>query len=350
MSKLLSRDAFREGVFHRDGHRCVICRELAVDAHHILERRLWPDEGYYLDNGASLCAAHHLACEMTRISVEQVREAARIAKPVLPPHLYGDLAYDKWSNIVLANGTRLRGELFDDESVQKILALAGVLGLFSDRVKYARTHHMPWSPGINDDDRVHTNMAAFEGQRVIASLKMDGENTSLYRNGLHARSVDSGSHPSRNWLKAFHARICGDIPEGWRVCGENLFARHSIQYGSLPTFFMGFSIWNERNHCLPWDETLEWFELLGIQPVPVLFDGQYDERTLRTLHKPAIDGQEHEGWVLRLAADFGYGAFRIAMAKFVRAGHVQTTKHWMHGQPVVPNRLASGVSAYRTAP
>lgn len=346
MSKLLTRDAFREGVFHRDAHRCVICREPAVDAHHILERRLWPDGGYYLDNGASLCEDHHLACEMTVISVEQVREAAGIARPALPPHLYGDLAYDKWANIVMPNGARLRGELFGDASVQKVLAAGGVLDLFSDRVKYPRTHHVPWSPGINDDDRVHPDMNAFAGQRVISTLKMDGENTSLYRNGAHARSVDSGSHPSRNWLKAFHALICGDVPEGWRVCGENLFASHSIAYSSLPSYFMGFSIWNEANECLPWDETLEWFELLGIHPVPVLFDGLYDERTLRKLHQPVIDGQEQEGWVLRLAQGFSYGAFRTAMAKFVRAGHVQTTKHWMHGQPVVPNRLASGVSAY----
>lgn len=346
MSKLLSRDAFREGVFERDGHRCVICGQPAVDAHHILERRLWPDGGYYLDNGASLCEDHHLACEMTLISVEQVREAAGITRAALPPHLYSDLAYDKWANIVMPNGARLRGELFDDASVQKVLATGGVLNLFSERVKYPRTHHVPWSPGINDDDRVHPDMSAFAGQRVIATLKMDGENTSLYRNGLHARSVDSGSHPSRNWLKAFHARICGDIPEGWRVCGENLFASHSIAYGSLPSYFMGFSIWNEANQCLAWNETLEWFELLGIQPVPVLFDGLYDERTLRKLYQPVIDGQEQEGWVLRLADGFSYGAFRTAMAKFVRAGHVQTTKHWMHGQPVIPNRLASGVSAY----
>jgi len=46
--KLLDRDTFRETVFARDGHRCVICgngphngRE--IDAHHIIERRLFTD-------------------------------------------------------------------------------------------------------------------------------------------------------------------------------------------------------------------------------------------------------------------------------------------------------------------
>lgn len=38
---LLSRDAFREAVFTRDNHKCVICGKEAQDAHHnhIMERR-----------------------------------------------------------------------------------------------------------------------------------------------------------------------------------------------------------------------------------------------------------------------------------------------------------------------
>ncbi len=51
----MTRDDFRNAVFARDNHRCVICGEPAKDAHHILERRLFPDGGYYLNNGASLC-------------------------------------------------------------------------------------------------------------------------------------------------------------------------------------------------------------------------------------------------------------------------------------------------------
>ena len=34
MEKLLTRDEFREGVFKRDAHKCVICGEPAKDAHH----------------------------------------------------------------------------------------------------------------------------------------------------------------------------------------------------------------------------------------------------------------------------------------------------------------------------
>lgn len=44
--KLLSRKDFREGVFARDGNKCVMCGEASKDAHHIVERRLWLDGGY----------------------------------------------------------------------------------------------------------------------------------------------------------------------------------------------------------------------------------------------------------------------------------------------------------------
>jgi hypothetical protein len=76
--KLLLRDEFREGVFLRDNKTCVICHSTASDAHHILERRLFSDGGYYLNNGASLCSSCHLKAEMTKISVEDIRAACKI--------------------------------------------------------------------------------------------------------------------------------------------------------------------------------------------------------------------------------------------------------------------------------
>ena len=86
---------------------------------------------------------------------------------------------------------------------------------------------------------------------------MDGENTSLYQNAYHARSVESRGHPSRSRVKSFHAQIQGDIPSGWRICGENLYATHSIKYENLKSYFLGFSVWNEQNMCLSWEETTE---------------------------------------------------------------------------------------------
>lgn len=337
---LLSRDAFREGVFARDGGKCVFCNNPAVDAHHIIERRLWPDGGYYLANGASVCAEHHMQCETTQISVEDVRIAAGITKPIVPPHLYDDQPYDKWGNPVLPNGTRLKGELFFDESVQKVLKQGPNYGSFVDYVKYSRTHHLSWSEGVNDDDRVLDKAVeeSFATKRMIVTRKMDGENTSMYRDYIHARSIDGRTHPSRSWVKQFHSQICHNIPEGWRVCGENLYAKHSIHYTDLTTYFMGFSVWDEKNNRLAWDDCLEWFELLGITPVPVLYEGPLTLEVHKEIWKPS-DWEQHEGYVVATAESFNYAQFKESVGKFVRKGHVQTTKHWMYGQAVEKNLL-----------
>jgi hypothetical protein len=338
---LLSRDAFRSAVFERDGHLCVFCAQPAADAHHILERRLWPDGGYYRDNGASVCPSHHMDCEKTVITVEKVREACKIKSILVPPHLYPDQSYDKWGNPVLANGQRLRGELFTDASVQKILAAGGVLDLFTDRVKYPRTWHLPWSPGATKDDRILTSVAHFEGQRVIVTEKMDGENTSVYSDGgCHARSLDSASHPSQGWARALAGRVGPELPEMWRLCGENVFAVHSIRYQDLPGYFMGFSLWNQANDCLAWDETLEWFDLLGVPAVPVLFDGLFDERRIRALYDEKRDRDVREGYVVRLASSFSYAKFPTSVAKLVRSNHVTSAQHWRAGRRIEQNACA----------
>ena len=336
--KLLTRDQFRTETFERDSYKCVICGELAKDAHHILERRLFSDGGYYIDNGASLCEKHHIEAEKTILSANELRDIIGISKIVLPEHLYTDQNYDKWGNIILENGQRIAGELFNDESVQKILKEGDVLKLFLNYVKYPRTYHLPWSEGKTKDDKSLINCSFFIGKRVVVSLKMDGENTTMYSNYIHARSIDSNNHPSRNFVKKIHGTIMGDIPEGWRVCGENLYAKHSIFYHDLQSYFYIFSIWNDKNQCLSWDETVEWSNLLDLPVVPVLYDGIYDELIIKKLFKNEYNGNEMEGYVMRLADSFNYKDFKSNVAKYVRTNHVHTHGHWMRSK-IVPNKL-----------
>jgi hypothetical protein len=344
-AKLLTRDEFREQVFARDRHRCVVCGGPAVDAHHILERKLWGDGGYYLENGASVCEEHHIAAEQTVISCDDLREKCGITKLVLPEHLYRDQLYDKWGNPILPNGQRMKGELFTDVSVQKILG--PVLHLFTNRVKYPRTYHLPWSPGVTKDDRVISDLSCFVDQPVVVTAKMDGENTTMYRDGIHARSLEYDPHPSRDWVKALHARIAHEIPENWRICGENLYARHSIHYAHLDDLFLVFSIWDGLR-CLPWKDTVEYANMLGLRTVPVLVEGRtwdkgFDKELIdlgATLEKNGLNGDQAEGYVVRLADEFTYGAFRRSAGKYVRANHVQTHGHWIR-QQLVPNQVGA---------
>lgn len=341
VAELLTRDAFREGVFARDGHRCVHCGAPAMDAHHIIERRLWPDGGYYLENGASLCGDCHLLAEQTVLSCDQIRNDADIGVVLLPPHLYDDFEYDKWGNIVLPNGHRLRGELFGDASVQKILEVGGVLDLFVPYVKYPRTHHLPWS-NPSKDDRVIDTLDILREEEVVVTVKMDGEQTNMYTDHFHARSLDMATGEERARGKAIWGRICGDIPCGWRVCGENLYARHSIHYTNLNGWFYLFGIWNDQNQCLNWDETKEWAQLFDVPVVPELYRGSWDEEKIHSLYRPTWEGCEMEGYVVRVARSFSYGEFKHCVAKYVRPGHVTTATHWRH-QRIRPNALRSGL-------
>ena len=329
------RDEFRRAVLARDHGRCVLCGEPAAEAHHVLEARLFADGGDHLANGVSLCAAHAQAATCTNVSVEELRRRAGITEPSLPPQFTPGEVIDRWGNPILPHGTRMRGELFGDEAVRKILA--DRMHLFTELVKFPRTMHLPWSPGLQNDDRMIASLDGLRAREVVVTEKMDGENASLYRDHCHARSLDGRDHPSRNWLKGRWAALRHEIPEGWRVCGENLFAVHSISYAALPSYFLGFSIWNERNVALPWDETLEWLALLGLEPVPELYRGPFDEGRLRVLGRE-IEAAGGEGFVVRRAEAIPYAAYGRLVAKWVRPAHVQTDQHWMNA-PVVRNGL-----------
>ena len=209
----------------------------------------------------------------------------------------------------------------------------------SDYYKYNRTYHFEWSPGLQNDDRRQEDYSVLETSPggIIVSIKMDGENTSMYPDRIHARSIDSKDHPSRHYVKGLWGGIKHLIPEGWRICGENLYGKHSIFYNDLESYFYVFSIWDETNTCLDYGNTLEVCRELGLYHVPVIYEGKYDEQLLRDLPNwPEMDGQE--GYVVRTYQSFKYEDFNKHVVKYVRKNHVQTDEHWMF-QQVIPNKL-----------
>lgn len=334
--KLLLRAQFKEEVFARQKGICLFCNNPAKDAHHIIDRSLFPDGGYYLDNGVAVCDQHHLECEQTLILPKEIYQKLGI-KGLLPPH-FDEGAYDKWGNPIEGMGMRSRGELFFEDNVQEMLRQGGVLNLFLARTKYPRTPHLYFSPGFTADDVRLSNTAHLEGKEVVISKKMDGENTTMSSEYFHARSVDGAHHPSRDWVKRFWGDIRFDISEGYTIRGENLYAQHSIVYEDLAHYFQGFSMWDAKNTVLSWDDTLEWFQLLGITPVPVVYRGPYsDEIFQKELSK--LDLSKDEGLVVRLAESFRLAQFRQSVAKWVRKNHVTSDEHWRHKQ-VVPNKCS----------
>ena len=212
-----------------------------------------------------------------------------------------------------------------------------------DYTKYPRTWHLPDSPNRGaDGDHAHADYATFEGREVVVSEKLDGENTTIYADGhCHARSLSSGYHPTRTWVRALAGRVAHALPEGWRICGENTYGQHSIGYDRLPSYFQLFAVYDERDTCLSWDDTEDWARRLDVDAAPVLWRGAFDrERVLGLIGGPSAFGPEREGIVVRWAGAFALAEHQRAVGKLVRADHVKTDQHWMHGE-VRANGLAA---------
>jgi len=208
-----------------------------------------------------------------------------------------------------------------------------------DLHKYPKTPHLPWSPGISRDDKVLKDTNHFIGKHVLVTVKMDGENTTMYPNYIHARSIDSRDHLSRHWVKNTHRDISHLIPKGWRICGENLYAKHSIYYPDLPSYFLVFSVWNDQNHCLHYRDMLNFCFDLDLEVVLQIYHGIWDEKTPDLLkNRFELLLPEEEGYVVSLYNGFSYKDFDKSVAKYVRKNHVQTDNHWMY-KPLTKNGL-----------
>ncbi len=212
-----------------------------------------------------------------------------------------------------------------------------------ERHKYPRTFHVPWSPSVTSDDKRWDPAeleAVFGNEEIVVTSKLDGENSTVYSDGYcHARSASSGDHPSRHWLKASAFQIAQALTEGQRVCGENLYATHSLTYDSLPSYFLVFGLYNAQNECVSWDDTVTWAKEAGLPTVPVLYRGKWSRAALdATQAIPSEFGPEREGFVVRVARSFPWADQSKHVAKWVRPNHVQTEEHWML-KPVVVNGL-----------
>lgn len=202
--------------------------------------------------------------------------------------------------------------------------------------KYPRTFHFSWSEALQNDDRQLESDDIFVGKEVVVTEKLDGENTTMHNDKIHARSLSSGYHPSRNWVKSLHDSFAHEIPDDIRICGENVFAKHSIHYKALTSYFYVFGVY-AGDMCLSWDDTLEYADLFGLKVVPELYRGPWDEEIVKACYTGKSKfGAEQEGYVVRVTHAFPYDQHDKHVGKFVRKGHVQTDQNWMY-QQIIPN-------------
>lgn len=214
----------------------------------------------------------------------------------------------------------------------------------TNREKYPRTYHLAFSESVHSDDKVIESLENFQNKEVVITLKMDGENTTMYHDGYsHARSIDSKTNWTRDIVKRILSVIQYDIPENYRLCCENLYAKHSIFYPEnyLDGYVYLLSVWNDKNECLSWDDTVEFAELLDLPQPKVLYRGLFDEKKIKEIASN-LDLNLEEGFVVRLTEKIKFDDFSKSFTKYVRKNHVQEdAEHWLksthpNGQPKNP--------------
>jgi hypothetical protein len=200
-------------------------------------------------------------------------------------------------------------------------------------LKYPKTMHLPYSPGLTKDDKVIKDMSYLEKADVVITEKLDGENTCMEHGKIHARSEGSSNHPSRDFVKGIHASIRHLIPENCVIFGENMFAKHSIEYPDLQSAFYVFNVFDKEIQCfLDWNAVQTIALALNLMVVPTIYVGPYKEIPLP---KTSLLGPECEGYVVRTLGKIAIENFDKLIAKYVRANHVQTDEHWKRNW--VPN-------------
>ncbi len=296
---LLSRDDFRNGTFKRDRFQCVVCGQPAVDAHHIIERRLFKAEhekgGYFLDNGASLCEKHHIEAEQTVISCQSIRELCGITSARLPEHFWPDLEYDKWGNPITPEG-RLKGELYYEMSVRATLKNIR----FLPHVIHPKTYRLPWSAS-NTGDPVLENDACFEQQEVVVTLHTSGLSFTGYHDYCH------GPRPENQLPIGIQTALLQKLAvldAGMHICGN---------YSDEQVYLT--SVWLENN-CLDWEATKELATFLGIPLPTVLFEGIYDKSLIINAFDALTDPKK-TGYGIRLKKEFRVFDMGKSVAKSV---------------------------------
>jgi hypothetical protein len=213
-------------------------------------------------------------------------------------------------------------------------------------IKYPKSWHLYYSEKLTKGDRKHLNDNHFINKHVTVSIKMDGENSSIYNHKIHARSLDSLiDDEDRRWLDYLRmCKISGNLPDTYRICGENLYYKHTVPYNNLKSYFYVFSIWND-NVCLSIEETKEWCFLLELEMVPIIYSGIYNKEEILKAYYEYSKIEETEGYVIRLSDSFDIKDFNFSLNKFVNKSFVLPPEHWRNSAKTM-NKLRENKKPY----
>ena len=200
----------------------------------------------------------------------------------------------------------------------------------NNNVKYPRTPHLSYSQKLTSDDKKIKDEFIFENKNVIVLEKMDGENTSIEKNKVWARSLNSNANDEgRRWIDRIRLLQQDFLSNNYRICGENMFYKHTINYTELETAFYAFSIWTGEI-CHSWDITKSFLDEIGLKHPKIIYEGIYDKDKIMKSYQDIKNQREIEGFVVRDKDGFNLLQFPDYVVKFVDKDFIidTTEKHW----------------------
>lgn len=211
-------------------------------------------------------------------------------------------------------------------------------------MKYPRTPYFNFSDSVDREDvreSGYFNIENFLGKELVATIKMDGSNCLWTHDHIAARNGTHATGSSFDYAKQLHAEVKDLIPPNIYIYGEWLYVKHSILYDNLDGYFQVFGVYDTTaNTWGSWQDVQYYARLVGAINVPGvrIIEPTENKKTLIELIThiaQTIIQQGHEGIVVRNIKSFNNNDFNKNVAKFVRANHVQTGRHWSKQKIVI---------------
>ena len=254
--------------------------------------------------------------------------------------------------------------------------------------KYPRTPHLTGSrlqPGDEDLSQVHFSHLA--GRHLVIEEKIDGANSAVSFDESGNLLLQSRGHYltggyrerhfnlMKQWASIHKDRFWEVLGSRYIMYGEWMYAKHSIYYDALPSYFMEFDIFDRQKEIFldtPSRHILT--EQMSVCSVPVLAEGVFRsaeqilsylgpsnyireghiERLREYCLKKGHDAERRCGetdpsiWMEGLYIKIEENGCVADRLKYVRASFAQAVDasgtHWID-RPIVPNGLAEGRNA-----
>lgn len=189
--------------------------------------------------------------------------------------------------------------------------------------------------------------------QVVIQEKLDGANVAVigtkqepgWRLQKRGSLLGPGDHEQFNYFVNWaHKNFekMKQVPEGWVVYGELMYAQHNIYYDKLPSYFLVFDIWNGDKFLGPMELT-GFCQRVGLHHVPILYYGPAPARTDLVKYIPEnsmygtgrSEGIVVKNWKKQLKG-------KIVRPEFMK--EVDESDHWME-KSVVKNKLTDPQTA-----